>query len=309
MPAGMTSANITHAASACDRTDETTTISRGNQIFLISEALSTIDVVPLIDRRLEEREHREPAEHEQRIVLHRRRAPEHAEEERVDARHQQRLEIRPDDAERRALVALAHLAPQQAGEELAVRGSPGQSARQSRSAVYESTHVARSYRVRPVSPASDPASLRRSSASGGRAPRARRPARRAPGAAPDRAARSAAPGTPAQTSHGGIAAVSTAPAPRTAPTPRLEPGIITELAPRNARWSTIEMPVYDLAPLGRRDRAHRRVELFRPGQDAAPLRHARVVAEPRAAAREDRAEATRRGRGGRSRRRGRPRCA
>ena len=31
----------------------------------------------------------------------------------------------------------------------------------------------------------------------------------------------------------------------TAPTPRLEPGIITELAPRNARWSRIEVPVYD----------------------------------------------------------------
>ena len=47
-PAGMTSANITQAASACERTAETTTISRGNQIFLTSAALSTIEVVPLI---------------------------------------------------------------------------------------------------------------------------------------------------------------------------------------------------------------------------------------------------------------------
>ena len=46
MPAGTTSANITHAASACESTAETTTISRGNQIFLTSDALSTIDVVP-----------------------------------------------------------------------------------------------------------------------------------------------------------------------------------------------------------------------------------------------------------------------
>ena len=48
MPAGTTSANITHAASACESTAETTTISRGNQIFLTSELLSTIEVVPVI---------------------------------------------------------------------------------------------------------------------------------------------------------------------------------------------------------------------------------------------------------------------
>ena len=167
-----------------------------------------------------------------------------------------------------------------------MRGSPGQSARQSRSAVYESTHVARWYRVGPCRPARGPlydaARSARSMSSSTGTPRARS------GSGSRSEMRRA--GTPAQTSHGGTADGQHGSGP--------EHRAHGQAGSRHHHGvGAQEREVVDdrdarvhLAPGRRRDRAHRRVELLRSGQDAAPLRHARVVAEARPAAGEDRAE-------------------
>src|SRR4051812_29638436 len=74
---------------------------------------------------LEEAPHRQPGEHEERVVRDvARGAPEHREDERVDAHHRERVDERPGEPERRALVAHPDFPPQEGLEQLAVAGQP-----------------------------------------------------------------------------------------------------------------------------------------------------------------------------------------
>ena len=89
--------------------------------FAISEA-------PAQERRLEEGPHGQSIEDEERIMRDVDGSPEDGEDERVHAHQEQRVEVRPEDAEDGALVLGPQLAAKQAPEELAVLGEPEQPA-------------------------------------------------------------------------------------------------------------------------------------------------------------------------------------
>src|SRR5947208_18807 len=80
---------------------------------------------PELNPCLEESPHGEPRQDEERVMRDvPGGAPEHGEDERVDAHHRKGVDERPDDSERRALVPLPDLTAKERPQQLAIAGQP-----------------------------------------------------------------------------------------------------------------------------------------------------------------------------------------
>ena len=124
---GIRIASITKIVTVWASTAEAGTSSRGNQTFLISSPFETSEVVPSWIPAWKKPHTARPGEHEQRVVRdvpgH---LPEDREDERVDAHHRERVDQRPEEAERGALEARSQLAADERAQQLAVARKPAE---------------------------------------------------------------------------------------------------------------------------------------------------------------------------------------